>query len=642
MIGPRDVPLLVRTVLHAFGVRGVARRLAYASQLRTGLLRRRLPATGTFDDFAPVVWRHRFDLPTIRAGYDALPDVSRLRAQIRDDVDALLAGRQVLYGALDVTPGWPPRWDVDPMTAHAWPRAHWTLVPDDAPEIGDIKDVWELSRLPATFLLARAYAAGAAHADREQLAEAWWVMLEDWMAANPPNLGVNWRCGQETSLRAIAVGFGLSTFIGAPASTPLRVAAAGRLLAASVARVRPTVGYALSQRNNHAVSELVLLLTIDGPRRRWCRLLTEVLKDQWYPDGSYAQQSANYQRLAVQALQWLLTVHDDLPSDLIDHVRDVLGRSAVFLARTSDPVSGTLSNMGANDGAHLLPLSAAAHHDVRPLLASLGVTTGHAVADEQALWIHTPVDLPDLTHVPTVWPSMRRDGVHVLLHAGAGRHRASHADQLAIEAQVGGQPIIVDAGSFRYSGTAPWRNPFVGPAGHASITLNGERARRVGRFLTVPQTPAEVLLLADSAVADASLLVCRRVGPDGTLLWRTVIVGSDGLLVLDAAVSGRAVTRHLLASTAAQEHLAVRFAAASGEVLPVPEHSEDDPASGWWAPSYAQRAPCCVLHAVLDADGSAVLSVGRTTNLFGTLDELHATVPADIVSNWRTTIVLAG
>ena len=224
----RGLPLLVRTVLHAFGVRGLLRRLAYEAQFRTGVLARRLPVADGYDHLTPVTWQHRFDLAAIRAGYTAFPDAAELPERLRTDVARLLAGRQTLYGALDVEAGWPPRWDTDPLSGTRWPRAHWTAVPDDAPHIGDIKDVWELSRLPATFPLARAYAATG----DESYPDAWWAMLEDWMAENPPNLGVDWRCGQETSLRAIAIQFGLSTFAASPSSTPDRISSAGRLLAA--------------------------------------------------------------------------------------------------------------------------------------------------------------------------------------------------------------------------------------------------------------------------------------------------------------------------------------------------------------------------------------------------------------------------
>lgn len=624
----RRLPLLVRTVLHAFGVRGLARRLAYEAQLRTGILARRLPVTDGYDHLTSVTWQHRFDLAAIRAGYAALPDAAGLTERLRADVARLLAGRQTLYGALEVDPGWPPRWDIDPLSGTRWPRAHWTAVPDDAPEIGDIKDVWELSRLPASFLLARAYAATG----DESYAEAWWAMLEDWMAENPPNLGVNWRCGQETSLRAIAVQFGLSTFAASPSSTPERIAIAGRLLTASVARVHPTVGYALSQRNNHAVSELVLLLTLDGPRRGWCRLLVEVLEDQWYPDGSYAQQSANYQRLAVQALQWLLTVRDDLPVDLVARIRDVLARSAGFLARTSDPISGRLSNMGANDGAHLLPLTSCEHHDVRPLLASLGMTTDALAAAEQALWVATPVELPDLSGVLTTWPSLTVGGAHVLMHAGPSRHRAGHADQLAVEVHVDGQPVLVDPGSYRYSGTAPWRNPFTGPEAHPAIISPVESRQRFGRFLATPQSGAEVV--SSGAEGSSVWFVARRATASGAVLWRAVVASHSGLVLLDAVEDGPARVHHVLAVVADSPRPKIVIAVDGGAIRDSAERDEAVPSSGWWSPNYSVRSLGTVVTVDLEHGGATVLTLGDVTEMIEPAALRLGSVPPEVAAGW--------
>jgi hypothetical protein len=151
--------------------------------------------------------------------------------------------------------------------------------------------------------------------------------------------------------------------------------------------VQPTLGYALSQRNNHAISELVFLITVLGPDHRLCRLLTEVLGDQFYPDGSYAQQSFTYQRLAVQSLQWLLVTRSDLRPGLRARVVDAVARSREFLSRCSDPVSGWLPNYGANDGALLFALDDAHYRDFRPLLASLGRVTEVSAPSETAVWL---------------------------------------------------------------------------------------------------------------------------------------------------------------------------------------------------------------------------------------------------------------
>src|SRR5205085_1083417 len=74
----------------------------------------------------------------------------------------------------------------------------------------------------------------------------------------------------------------------------------------------------LSQRNNHAISESGFLWTasllVDGipgaerVRARATAALAEAVDDQFLPDGSYAQHSPTYERLAMHVLLWCLAV----------------------------------------------------------------------------------------------------------------------------------------------------------------------------------------------------------------------------------------------------------------------------------------------------------------------------------------------
>jgi hypothetical protein len=204
-----------RLVLHAFGWRGLLRRLRYLAALRSGQLRRRLPTQESFATSPPVVWRHRFDLEAVRAQYRSFPDLQGLCERVVADAERMLAGELPFYGGDWQYVGWPPRWHVNPFTGHEYPRLHWTAICDNDPVAGDIKDVWELSRLPFTTMFARAYVI----TQDDRYPELWWQAIEDWVERNPPNTGVNWRCGQESSLRAIAICFGLSTFGGHPSTT---------------------------------------------------------------------------------------------------------------------------------------------------------------------------------------------------------------------------------------------------------------------------------------------------------------------------------------------------------------------------------------------------------------------------------------
>ncbi|MFZ4718666.1 MAG: glycosyltransferase, partial [Ilumatobacteraceae bacterium] len=504
----------------------------------------------------------------------------------------------------------PIRWTTDPTTGHPYPAVHWTEIRDDDPTVGDIKDVWEPSRLGATFLLARAWAWSG----DDRWVEGWWQLLESWLEANPPNTGVNWRCAQESSLRAIAVQFGLSTFAGHPASTPPRLDRARRLLGATVERVTPTVGYALSQRNNHAVSELVFLLSLPGGvRPTWVRLLREVLRDQFLPDGSYSQQSLVYEQLAVHALCWLLQVQPELPGDLRREIDATLDRAATFMARCADPVTGQWPNAGPNDGALLLDLAGPDRLDARPTLALLGMTGPAADgAGEMGCWFTPTSEHTRATAAETTaYRTMRGPRSLLVTHVGRGPHRAAHDDQQAVELFIDGERVVHDPGTFRYTASAPWGNPLVGVEVHATLRpLRGAPRATVGRFLREPMPTAQVV--GHHTTPDGDVMVSRR-HDEGVRLTRTIVRSGDRYAIVDDAAGGPAVVRWNLT----EGHGAVADLPGAVAVA----RTEDDPASGWWCTRYARRDPADVVEVPL-ADG------GRTIARFGPKDEALLSIAA--------------
>src|SRR5690606_31019331 len=82
-----------------------------------------------------------------------------------------------------------------------------------------------------------------------------------------PFSGVHWSCGQETTIRAIALLYAEANLASAPSSDHAALARIASVLAASGERIADAVGQAISQRNNHAISEAVGMLVL-GTRFR--------------------------------------------------------------------------------------------------------------------------------------------------------------------------------------------------------------------------------------------------------------------------------------------------------------------------------------------------------------------------------------
>ena len=74
-------------------------------------------------------------------------------------------------------------------------NCHWSKISDFDLDIGDIKNVWEISRFDWVSFFVVEYIKNKDRVYIDRLNE--WI--EDWSSHNPNNLGINWKCGQEAS-----------------------------------------------------------------------------------------------------------------------------------------------------------------------------------------------------------------------------------------------------------------------------------------------------------------------------------------------------------------------------------------------------------------------------------------------------------
>lgn len=388
--------------------------------------------------------------------------------------------------------------------------AHWCDWTAFSPEQGDIKDVWEPSRFGCAYWLVRAYAMTG----DEKYPQAFWRLFESWREQNPPNRGPNWRCGQETAFRIMAWCFALWGFWRSPATTSQRVAAMVAALAVSAARIEPNIDYAVSQKNNHAISEALGLFTVGTlfpelrDASRWQRdgrriLEREVLR-QTYPDGSYVQQSMNYHRVMLHDCLWAWRLAELNGTPLSSDVRARVATAAEFLFEMLDESSGSVPNYGANDGALVLPLSSGGYRDYRDTIGTaMFVTTHQRVLppgpwDETLLWL---CGAGAIEHASAVrHPAARRFDVGGYYTLRTGRtwamirchryvDRPGHVDMLHLDLWHDGVNVLRDCGTYRYY--AP-REPgmekyFKDIAAHNTVQIGGGGPLElVSRFIWLP------------------------------------------------------------------------------------------------------------------------------------------------------------
>jgi hypothetical protein len=476
---------------------------------------------------------------------------------------SVAAAERVLDGEFPFFGGWrrlgyPRRWREQISSGAETPDCHWSRI--DEFGSGDIKLTWETSRFGWAFTLARALA----RTGDERFAEGFWKLLESWIEQNPPNRGVQWKCGQETALRSLALCFAVYALADSPASTPSRVAALVSALAVHARRIEAHIGYAISQKNNHSLSEAAGLWTIGllfpelkGSarwRERGRYVLEAEVRRQIYADGAYIQHSANYHRLMLQLLAWSIRLGEENGRPLSPELRESFGRATRFLTSITDLGSGRAPNYGANDGALLLPLSDCEYPDMRPVLQSC-----HSIAenrrpfppgawDEEMVWLS---DASFLAAATEPAPRQRNlDGpeggcftLHschswAMLRASRYRDRPSHADQLHLDLWWRGENVFRDPGSYSYNAAPPFDHAFASTRFHNTVTVDGaDQMTRLSRFLWVDWAAAGVLRYRPGNVgAEAEVLEATHNGyhRHGVLHRRAVsTLGDDVWIVVD-------------------------------------------------------------------------------------------------------------
>jgi len=582
------------------GLNSLVRALWYRLGVRTGLnpVRKLVasPLKGIF-----------FDLPT-------LP---------RQDLPSAVStwqGQALWFGYHSVTLGdTPPDWHANPLSGLRVesPLRPWWHIGDFEPQIGDIKAIWE----PSRFDWVLAFAQRAAHgqsAALEQLND--W--LNHWCQNNPPYCGVNWKCGQEASIRVMHLA--MASIILGQAASPQPVLLA--LVSQHLQRIAPTLSYAIAQDNNHGTSEAAALF-IGGA---WLMLNGDTAGEQWYhqgrywleeragkligPQGSFSQHSLNYHRLMLDTFSmvelWRRQMSlAPLSGRCMERLAAATSWLGIMLAGRGDG-----PNLGANDGARLLQLTATDYRDFRPTLqlAAVLFLAKSAVRDagpwhDVLAWfgLAKPAELADFATNVTL-----NDGGYAVMSVGQTwamlryprfRFRPSQADALHLDLWLNDVNLLHDAGSYSYNTDPAWQQYFTGTASHNTVQFDDvDQMPKLSRFLfgdwlrTCNLQP--VVHTKEGVTAGAAY--CNRLGHRHQ---RTVSLTETSLVVRDilAGFSRNAVLRwHLPPSDWVLTSTGVENAFCSIEIRSTVPWQALRIATGWSSLYYMYKGKVPVLEVV--------------------------------------------
>ena len=279
---------------------------------------------------------------------------------------------------------------------------------------------------------------------------------------------------------------------------------------ATARRIEANLDYALSQDNNHGLSELAGLLTVavmfprlPGARARRQRARKRLIHEidrLVAPDGCFAQYSTNYHRLLLHDAVWcgrlLTAAGEPFPAATLARI----DAAAVWLWQVMNLEDGRVPCYGSNDGANFLKLEGGSYADHRATVqAAFVLTRGAPVLstgpwNETAAWLIGPAALVGAKSYAPEHKNFAAlsSGYHVLRHAGTEafvrcgphRYRPHHADQLHIDLRRNGRPLTLDPGTFSYNAPPPWDHAFKNTRFHNTVSVDGqEQMEKAGRFL---------------------------------------------------------------------------------------------------------------------------------------------------------------
>lgn len=527
----------------------------------------------------------------------------------------------------------PPDWFVNPFNGSRLAEVdrHWSEISEAGLPIGDIKTLWEASRFEWVISFAQQAKLGD-EAALQRLNE--W--LADWSEKNPAWNGPNWLCGQETAIRVMHLATAALILDEAiPLTEPLK-----HLLRLHLERISQTLGYALAQDNNHGTSEAAALFigghwllqqgdaSDEKQGAKWAAIgrhwLEERAQRLMFSDGGFSQYSINYHRLMMEtySLCELWRRKAALPTFSADlHQR--LVSATYWLYAMVLPESGAAPNIGANDGANLLPLTDADYTDHRPAVQLAMVLFCDRIAYEATSFHRQQLDWLGLSlpmerakpsepvdHESSGFAVLRNEHVRVLLRYPRFRFRPSQSDALHVDFWWGANNVLRDAGSYSYNPSERWHRYFSGVAAHNTIQFDDrDQMPRISRFLFADWLQTDY---HESITQENGVLCCAAGYTDryGASHRRRICLEQTRMTVEDevAGFERSAILRWRLQPLADEKNWVLQGNTVSGGGFSITLSSDmafDSIAikEGWESRYYLQKAALPVLEVCLSAPG---------------------------------------
>ena len=585
-------------------------------------------------------------LPVIAPGTAALVP-AKSRAAVLRAADELMQGNWEVLG-IARTDMVAPDWFLDPVSGRRAPADRYAFRVNhrSEQETGNVKQVWEVSRLQHLTLLATAWFLTHDETYARRVAE----QLRSWCRENPFLSGVHWTSGIEVGIRLISLAWIRRLMDEWP-----KVADLFEHNDLAVQQIRWHQQYLAgfrsrgSSANNHVIAEAAGQLVAscafpwfpesDTWRRKSAQLLERELIRNTFPSGIGRELASEYQSfiaelgllaaveasaagypLGMPAWARLCALVDSGAALLDQQLRaprqgDGDEGRALLLDAPTDNRWPSLLAVGEALFGRLDWWPATTADSASSIIGALATTRPVSGRPAERPWQFADAGISLLRttdrHDPEIW--CRCDGgPHGYLSIAAH----AHADALSVEVRCGGVEILADPGTFCYHGDPAWRSYFRSTLAHNTIELAGtNQSDEGGPFLWLRHAASREI-----AVVDAGDFAEWTAEHDGYLPLKPSAAhrrcvrldrASRAIDIVDEISSGGhevCLTFHL--GPDVQAELDLTFASLRWPDAPVPgaalldlpgalrwslHRGETDPILGWYSPGLGRRVPSYTL-----------------------------------------------
>lgn len=512
------------------------------------------------------------------------------------------AAETLLRGRLHVL-GHEWTWRPDPSVWHealdthrAWPQVFFNRIPyREGNPYGDIRIAWEPSRLQQLIALGLLAQDRGPEMRRRAVAQLEGQFLS-WVEANPFLTGIHYISVMECGLRILSLCHAVD-LVREWLQDAERIWTCVIDVIGNHARLIHKRLSVHSSAGNHTVAEAAALVYAGilfpemEEAARWrvdgLSLLEQEAPRQILPDGGGSEQSFCYLRFVSDLYGLVVMLLKHQQRNIPTSIEQAFRRSLFFLKQVSLR-SGELPRIGDGDsGFALSPFLEFSERDTQqPAGCRTFEVSGYSIirasrghSEQQLIFDHGPLGMdPCYAH--------------------------GHADALALVLHVGRREVLVDAGTYSYTGYPTWRKYFRGTRAHNTVTVDGlDQAVQETAFLWAQ--PFQSRKVRKELLDDGSVMIVschdgyrKRLG---VMHWRAVLHQPPSVwLICDRLLGGGehflelnwhlgvepvlSADGYLLHCDNEILHLALQ-----GGTVATLHHGEKHPISGWRSPHYGVK-----------------------------------------------------